>query len=287
MISLLLAVALAFTPENAHRAYVTACDFVKGNTPRDAGTIRGRIAANFILDRASETGADVRRDAFTAMTPKGEKQFTNLYSEFKRGDDLPWVVLVSHYDTKPGTGCPGANDGAATTALLISLADALCSWPTPRGNVLLVWTDGEECMSQYTSIDGLWGSKRAVEYVRGRNLNVRAVIAVDMIGDRDLHISIPGNGTPTLAKIAEHAARLAGYPGLVTRTTDVVKDDHVPFLAAGYKAIDLIDFNYGPDNAFWHTANDTMENVSEQSLLKAGQVLAQMLNILLSDVPKS
>jgi len=62
---------------------------------------------------------------------------------------------------------------------------------------------------------------------------------------------------------------------------DSVKDDHVSFLEKGFNAIDMIDFCYGPENSFWHTPQDTMQNVSQESLLKSGRVVAEMLNILL------
>ena len=281
MLSLLLAAAFAFTPQDAHHAYETARELVSECTPRDAGTIRGKVAANFILDKTSMTGADVRRDAFSAMTPQGRKQFVNLYCDFQSDSTSRWVVLVSHYDTKPGVKCPGANDGASTSALLMSVANALCEWQTPKGNVMLVWTDGEECMTSYSDIDGFWGSKRAVEYLKEKGREIQAVICLDMLGDRDLAISVPANGSEALAKIAVHAAKRIGEPGLVTRIAEHVKDDHVAFLDAGYKAIDLIDFNYGPDNSYWHTPEDTMDKISEASLLKSGRLVAELLNILL------
>ena len=282
MISVILSVALVFSPADAHAAHETAARFVKTCTPREAGTIRGRIAANFILDEASKRGADVLRDTFTAMTPKGERKLTNLYGEFKADGEKPWVVLVSHFDTKPGVNCPGANDGASTTALLIALAGILSDASPLPGNVMLVWTDGEECFEEYGEYDGFWGSKRAAERLAARKeMNVRAVICLDMLGDADLRISIPANGTPTLAKIAVHAARRIGCPDLVGLMPEHVKDDHVAFLERGFKAIDLIDFEYGPGNSYWHTPDDTMDHVSEASLLKAGRLVTELLNILL------
>jgi len=282
MFAFLLATALAFTVQDADLSLETARKLVDGCTPRDAGTIRGRVAANCLLDAASAAGADVRRDVFRARTPKGEKEFTNLYAEFESGSaDSRWVIVLSHYDTKPGTGCPGANDGASTSGLLVGLANAVADWREPKGNLLLVWTDGEECMENYGPEDGFWGSRRAVEYVESKARKVQAVICLDMIGDKDLAITIPSNGSPALTKIALHAARRAGYPDLVTLTPEAVKDDHVPFLEKGYKAIDLIDFSYGPGNAYWHTPQDTMDKVSRDSLLKSGRIVAEMLNILL------
>lgn len=280
--SLLLAAALAFSPADARLAFDTASELVVSCTPRDAGTIRGRIAANRLLDAASAAGADVRRDVFRAMTPKGERDFTNLYAQFKCGDPTArWVILISHYDTKPDTQCPGANDGASTSGLLVGIANAFSNWETPRGNLLLVWTDGEECMNSYSDEDGFWGSRRAVEFVAQQRLQVQAVICLDMLGDRDLSISIPSNGSSALAKIAMASAARAGLKGLVRRTSDIVKDDHVAFLSRGYKAIDLIDFSYGPNNSYWHTPADTMDKVSVESLFKSGRLVVEMLNILL------
>ena len=87
-----------------------------------------------LLRGLDAAGADVRRDCFRAMTPKGERDFTNLYAEFKSDDArAKWVVLISHYDTKPGCNCPGANDGASTSGLLVGVANAVSSWKGRKG----------------------------------------------------------------------------------------------------------------------------------------------------------
>ena len=280
--SFLLASGLVFTQADADLSYRTAKTLVEEHTPRDAGTIRGRLASNCILDAASAAGANVRRDCFTAKTPKGEKNFINLYAEFPSGDqDARWVILVSHYDSKSGIRCPGANDGASTSGLLVGLANAYSQWRSPKGNLMLIWTDGEECMESYGENDGLWGAKRAAEYVSSKGMQVQAVVCLDMLGDSDLAISIPANGSQALSKIAVHAARRAGYQGLVSLWDEHVTDDHVPFLQKGYKAIGMIDFSYGPSNSYWHTQDDTMDKISAESLLKSGKIVAELLNILL------
>lgn len=283
MLSVLLAAALAFTPEDAALARTTTCAFVAACTPRDAGTIRGSLAANWILDETSMTGVDIRRDVFTASTPNGDRRFTNLYAEFASNPTSRWVVLVSHYDTKSGVECPGANDGAVTTAMLMSFARILAAGrSTLDGNVMLVWTDGEECMGEhYSAGDGFQGAKRAVQRLKEKERAVQAVICLDMLGDKDLKIAIPANGSLPLAKIACHAARRIGEPKLVELADLQVKDDHLPFLEAGYPAIDLIDFEYGPGNSWWHTRADTCDKISEESILKSGRLVTELLNILL------
>lgn len=280
-----LAAALTFTETDARQAFNYASNLVVKCTPRDAGTLRGTKAANWIFDTVSLLGVNVRRDRFTAETPKGARVMTNVVCTFGAGSGGDWVVLLSHYDTKPGLACPGANDGASTTGLLMALAASLAKTDVPRGNLAFVWTDGEECQERYAANDGLWGSRRAVDDFRRRGLKIRAVLCLDMLGDRDLTVSIPANGDESLAALAVDCARRAGLGRrFVRRVTDLVTDDHVPFLAAGVPAIDLIDFDYGRSpgaNDYWHTPHDTLDKISADSLHKAGRLVTEMLTTLL------
>lgn len=283
MAPLLIAASLVFTPADAAFSYSNAVEIVRDCSPRDAGTVRCGIAAYRILDLASAAGANVRLDRFSDTTPRGVRHFTNLSADFVASPTGDWVVVVSHYDTKPGTGCPGANDGASTSGLLIGLAGALSSRPFDGGNVMLVWTDGEECMEAYSEIDGLHGSRRAAARLRESGRKVRGVVCVDMLGDRDLGISIPGNGTDSLAETALRAAAARGLEGIVARSEIAIKDDHQPFLEQGFPAIDLIDFSYGPGNSWWHTKRDTPDKISTESLHKAGELVAGIITELFND----
>jgi glutaminyl-peptide cyclotransferase len=42
--------------------------------------------------------------------------------------------------------------------------------------------------------------------------------------------------------------------------------------AVGIHAIDVVDFNYGPNNGYWHTTDDTIDKVSASSLQIIGDV---------------
>jgi hypothetical protein len=104
-----------------------------------------------------------------------------------------------------------------------------------------------------------------------------------MLGDRDLHIQMPVNGTVKLQNAVFEAARRAGLDGLVSVGKDVVKDDFAIFLDAGCPAVNLIDFQFGSapgKNDYWHTPQDTMDKIGEESLLKSGMLVAELLNML-------
>lgn len=277
---------IVFKPSDAREAFTVASEFVRDCTPRDAGTIRGRLAANWLMDRVSRAGIDAYVDSFRAETPDGERPFANVMVEFRSTrENAPWVVLISHFDTPPniGKGFQGANDGASTSGLLVALAGAIRRAGAQRDNIALIWTDAEECRITYSKNDGLQGAKRAVAVFKEKRRAVKAAIGLDMLGDRDLHIRMPANGTMQLQNAVFKAAERAGLEGLVSLGTDTVKDDFSVFLDAGCPAVDIIDFEYGSApgrNDYWHTVNDTMDKIGEESLLKSGMLVAELLNML-------
>ena len=279
----LLAASLSFAAPDADIAFSTAKELVVKYTPRNAGTFRGRFAAGFILRELSSRGVNARIDRFSAPTPNGEKHFHNVIAEWETVPDGEWVAILSHFDTKTGVECPGANDGASTSGLLVALA-AMLERTKPSGlNIMLAWLDGEECMHSYSAADGFWGSRHAAAKLKASGRKVKAVICLDMLGDKDLGISIPANSTPGLVSAALRAAAKAGAGGKVRKIPEYVKDDHLPFLQLGFPAIDLIDFEYGSApglNDYWHTKDDTIEHISADSLLVAGGIVVEMLKEL-------
>jgi Zn-dependent M28 family amino/carboxypeptidase len=150
-------------------------------------------------------------------------------------------------------------------------------------NVLIAFLDGEECLVRYGPNDGLHGSRQLAAEMKSEKANVKAVILVDMIGDRDLNIMIPRNGTATLRALALKAADAAGVRQYISLTDGAILDDHQPFLDAGFPAVDLIDFNYGSTpgaNDYWHTPQDTLDKISPESLTITGRIVTEMLNYL-------
>jgi Zn-dependent M28 family amino/carboxypeptidase len=281
------AAPILFETGDAKRAYEAAAALVRDCTPRDAGTIRGRLAAGWILDRVSRSGVDAHLDTFKAATPDGVRTFSNVMVEFPAArTNAPWVVVMSHFDTPPGMakGFEGANDGASTTGLLIALAHVLRQAQPFPDNLALVWTDAEECRYSYDRNDGFQGSKRLAALYREKKREVKMALCLDMLGDRNLQITVPMNTTPVLKKIIRFAAERAQAADRISVSDDlVVQDDHVAFLEAGWPAMTLIDFEYGSApgrNDWWHTPQDTLDKISEDSLLVSGRLTVELLNLV-------
>ena len=283
----LFAAPLAFTPPDAQLAFETADGLVKNCTPRNAGTPEGLRAARWLREVLVTHGIPAFLEMFTAPTPYGTKSFANVVVEQRSSNaQAPWIVVLSHFDTAPNVGpsFEGANDGASTCGLLLAVAKAVRRSKDASVNWMFVWTDGEECMKEYGANDGFQGSRHLARRFVKEGRKVKAAVCLDMLGDRDLGIVLPANTTPSLAEAAFQAARQTRLASrLAQDKTIVISDDHTPFLAAGYPAIDFIDFSFGSKpgaNDYWHTNQDTMDKISLQSLSDAGRLVCAFFNIL-------
>ena len=242
--------------------------------PRVAGTPGGVKAREYIVSEARKiNGAQVQVRPFEADTPDGLMSMANVVAVLP-GARPDVIMLAGHYDTKlfREFRFVGANDGGSSAALLLELGRRLASVQR-RYTYWLVWFDGEEARGTWTATDSLYGSRQmAGELARAGRLP-RAMILVDMIGDRDLSINREAHSAQWLTDIIWDAGARLGYGRHFKRELMPVEDDHVPFLKLGVPAALLIDFNYPP----WHTAEDTVDKVSAQSLAVVGEVLLEAL----------
>jgi len=241
--------------------------------PRVAGSPGGEKARAYIVGELRKAGVEAEVQPFEDVTPHGRMRMANVVARLP-GRRADVVALAGHYDTKLFTSFRfvGANDGGSSAALLIELARRLAKAPREY-TVWLVWFDGEEAREAWTATDSLYGSRHlAAELERAGRLP-RALVLVDMIGDRDLNIRRDTYSTPWLNDILWASAARLGHGKHFLNDPLPVEDDHVPFLKAGVPAALLIDFDFPP----WHTAGDTLDKVSAQSLAVVGDVLLDAL----------
>jgi Zn-dependent M28 family amino/carboxypeptidase len=241
--------------------------------PRVAGTPGAARARAYITGELKKLGVKVDVRAFEAETPHGRLQLANVVAVVPgRRSDV--ILLGGHYDTKyfADFRFVGANDGGSSAALLIELARRLAAAPREY-TYWLVWFDGEEARVSWTATDSLYGSRRLAAELSREGRLPRAMVLVDMIGDRDLGILRDTSSTPWLTNLIWATAARLGHGRHFLSTAMAVEDDHAPFLSAGVPAALLIDFDYPP----WHTADDTLDKVSAQSLAVVGDVVLAAL----------
>ena len=247
--------------------------------PRPPGSPALRNLRAYILAQVKLRGCTVVEDSFTAQTPMGPIPMVNIIARFP-GKSGRAVVFTGHYDTKlqQQVRCVGADDGGSSTAFLLEMAEALQGVPR-KDDVYLVWFDGEEAIhEEWTDADSLYGSRHLAERWAADNTlaRIKALINVDMIGDKDLDIMDEQNSSPALRKLIWSTARRLGYGKYFLETGGPTDDDHMPFVRMGVEAVDLIDF----DKNYWHTPRDTIDKLSPHSFEVVGTVLTAVLNEL-------
>ena len=249
--------------------------------PRVPGTAGHRRTGDWILKHLQAMAESVEVQAFEHVSEAGDTlAMRNFIARFRPGEESR-VLLLAHWDTRPRSDqsknigeqnlpVPGANDGASGTAILLGVADALKKVPPALG-VDLLFVDGEDYGDFDADTDVLIGSRYFADNLPDGYQPLFAVL-FDMVGDANLEIFQEANSVNAAPEVVERVwskARDLGY-GRVFRSSVGYSliDDHMPLVEKGIRAIDVIDFDY----PYWHTAQDTRDKISVQSLQIVGEV---------------
>lgn len=250
--------------------------------PRPPGSEALQRCRDYIRQQLRGFGYEVEEDAFEATTPYGSKRMVNLIARRVSGGKGV-IALASHYDTKlmEGRNFVGANDGGSSTGLLLELARELGK---KKGGLdcWFLFLDGEEAFVDWSSFDSTYGSRHLARRWKqdGTAGKIKALILLDMIGDKNLNILKERHSTSWLSDLVWESAAKTGLQSILTSFSTEIEDDHVPFLDAGIPSVDLIDLDYGPNNSYWHTEEDTLDKVSAESLDKVGRLVLAVVSAL-------
>jgi len=76
------------------------------------------------------------------------------------------------------------------------------------------------------------------------------------------------------------SATRVGYQSHFFGRNIPVEDDHLPFVQHGVPSADIIDLDYGYNNVFHHTTEDTVDKLSVKSLEIVGEVILDTVQML-------
>jgi len=226
----------------------------------------------YIGNQLRLAGWTLERQEFADETPRGLVRFANLVARFHPPQKTPpSFLLCSHYDTKifDTFRFVGANDAGSSTGLLLEMARVLGRYPDLAAKVELVFFDGEEAFETFSDTDGLYGSRHFANQLGPEGAKqFRGGILFDMVGDRDLTITLPPDSPAEIARGIFASADALKVRKHFTYFDADITDDHTPLNQIGIPVIDLIDFDYPP----WHTSEDTLDKISPESLRIVGSV---------------
>jgi Zn-dependent M28 family amino/carboxypeptidase len=266
-----------FDAQRAYSDLVHQC----GLGPRVPNSRAHAECARWLARTLYECADDAKLQVFTASTDAGPLALTNIVATFNPKGQKH-VLLCAHWDSRPVADrdpepinrtkpVPGANDGASGVAVLLEIARALKA-QAPKERVTIVLFDGEDYGSTHDLM--FLGSRHFADAFTGPP--VSWAVLLDMVGDRELRIPIERmsqQAAPAVVDRIWSAAEQAGAPAFVREPGPAVLDDHVSLLRKGIPCIDVIDFEY----PYWHTAADTVDKCSPDSLGQIGRTILAAL----------
>lgn len=187
--------------------------------------------------------------------------------------DTRWIADNEEDETKRDLPIPGVNDGTSGVVIILELARILKQYK-PDQNVLFILFDAEDI----GNIDGYEFGYGAGYYARHGEMKPDIVIALDMVGGEDMHLTVDLHSFSHLKsrKVFGELFSIGkdfGYPCFFNNRTSLIIGDHYPFLKRKIPALILIDIDYPQ----WHTHSDTIDYCSMDSLKYIGDVLFSFL----------
>ncbi|KAI9314425.1 glutaminyl-peptide cyclotransferase, isoform CRA_b [Dichotomocladium elegans] len=235
--------------------------------PRVSGTPENIVVRNTIVNFFRSLGWHVAVDEFTTDTVVGPVSFANIIAT-QNPDASQRLVLAAHYDSKDLAGFVGATDSAVPCAMLMDIAESLpwnSSIMANKASMQMVFFDGEEAFVHWSPDDSIYGARHLADVwaKTGDMSKIDALVLLDLIGARNPIFHNYHQTTDqlfrrlaTLEKRLYSTTTMFDPASFLTYRSDIMQDDHLPFLERGVRILHLIPYPF-PDE--WHTVDDNLE----------------------------
>jgi len=211
------------------------------------------------------------------------------------------ILLCAHWDSRPyadndpdpanhHTPILGANDGASGVGVLLEIARQL-QQRLPEVGVDIIFFDAEDMGTPYfykgaVTGENSWclGSQYWAKNPHVPNYKAQFGVLLDMVGSPAATFYKEGYSVQMAKAVVDKVWLKAATMGkgnlFINEKGGYITDDHLAVMEGRrFPCIDIIDFNPYMDGFghYWHTVNDTMENISRETLKSVGEVLLSVI----------
>ncbi len=291
----------ASTPQfNADSAYAQVAKQVSFG-PRVPNSDAHKACGDYLIGELNRFGAQlfVQETILTAYdgTRLNARNIIGSYNP----ENKKRVLLFAHWDTRPyadhdpdpanhHTPIDGADDGASGVGVLLEIARQL-NRQAPGIGIDIIFFDaedyGEPAFARTNSMETWYclGSRFWAKNPHVRNYKADYGILLDMVGSKGATFFKEGYSVQYAAPIVEKVwktARDLGYGKyFINAEAGAITDDHLFVIEGrGIPSIDIIRLEQDGVHGFapyWHTLNDTMENISRETLQAVGQTVLEVI----------
>ena len=252
--------------------------------PRPPGSPAIAKLQDYLESELKAYGCNVETDSFSADTPIGRVPMKNILVKIP-GEKPGIILLGTHYDTKKMDNFVGADDAGSSTAVMLEIARVLCKQSPGKYAVWIAFFDAEEAFNlQWVDPDHTYGSRQmAAQFAASGDLpKIKAFILADMVGARTARFQTDRESTKWVVDLVWNAAAKLGYTQwFVNEAGGPGGDDHFSFTSRKVPSVDIITMIGDPKVApYWHTPQDTMENISPKVLAIVGHTILESVKEL-------
>lgn len=230
---------------------------------RIEGTAGELAAANYLAGILEGYGYE----PWIQEVPLPDGSFTRNVIADSRGTWGGTLIVGGHFDTKAGTGSPGANDNGSGTVVALELARCFAEMPA-RPDLRFIFFGGEERFVEGSDLHHFGSRYYVSNMTRDEREDLDGAVIIDMVGvGRQLYARTMGVGPMELCNRLTAYARAAGIslPYMVSGSYS----DHEPFELAGIPAV-WLEYK---DDPWYHTPGDSYDKVNPAYIENTGRLL--------------
>jgi len=268
--------------------------------PRVPNSEAHKKCGDYLISELTRFGASLFVQEATLTAYNGTKLDSRNIIGSYNPENKKRVLLFAHWDSRPyadedpdpanhHTPIDGADDGASGVGALLEIARQI-NQKDPGIGIDIIFFDaedyGEPAFSK-TNKEDTWalGSQFWAKNPHVKNYRAEYGILLDMVGAKDATFFKEGYSVKYAAPIVEKiwsTARNLGYGKFfINSPVGAITDDHIYVIQGrNIPCVDII--NYNPENEksfgdYWHTVNDTMENIDTETLKAVGQTVLEVI----------
>ncbi|WP_234445802.1 M28 family peptidase [Carboxylicivirga marina] len=286
-----------FNADSAYQYIATQVNF----GPRVPNTEEHAACATYLANELKRFGADVIVQEADVVAFDGTVlKAKNIIGQYNL-DKPKRVMLCAHWDTRPfadydkdaskhNTPIDGANDGASGVGVLLEIARQI-NQAQPNIGIDIIFFDAEDYGQpihlNLAPKEDTWclGSQYWGKNPHTPNYRAKYGILLDMVGAPDAYFFKEQHSMSYQPDLVNHIWDIAHNLGygyhFKKEAGGWITDDHVYVTnLRNFPCIDIIQYNPEARHGFgdyWHTHDDTMDNINKNTLKAVGQTVLEVI----------
>lgn len=268
--------------------------------PRVPNTEAHKKCSDYLINELKRHGAEVFvQEAILTAWDGTKLEARNIIGSYNP-ENKKRILLFAHWDSRPyadedanpdnhNKHIDGADDGASGVGVLLEIARQI-HLKAPAAGIDIIFFDAEDYgkpafSNKYVEDSFCLGSQFWAKNPHIKNYRADFGILLDMVGAKNATFYKEGYSMQYAAPVVEKvwsAARNLGFGKyFINTSTGPITDDHI-YVHKGRNipCIDIINLDQSSKNGFghyWHTVNDTMDNIDKETLNAVGQTVLEVI----------